>query len=91
MKKRLREMAEELIKVAAIRQLKSAPELSLPHGAWEEFVARFPYEETDDQMASIEAVVADLAAGRPMQTVWSAATSASARPRRPCARLSSQR
>ena len=66
MKKRLREMAEELIKVAALRQLKAAPQITPPHGAWEEFVARFPYEETDDQMASIDAVIEDLAAGRPM-------------------------
>ncbi len=66
LKKRLREIASELIKVAALRQLKEAPVVEPPHGAYDEFVARFPYEETEDQAASIDAVVADLATGRPM-------------------------
>jgi transcription-repair coupling factor (superfamily II helicase) len=66
LKRRLREIASELIKIAALRQLREAPVLAPPHGAYEEFVARFPYEETDDQAASIEAVLGDLASGRPM-------------------------
>ncbi len=66
LKKRLREMAAELIKIAALRQLREAPALAPPQGAYDEFVARFPYEETEDQAASIEAVLGDLQAGRPM-------------------------
>ncbi|MBA4132375.1 MAG: transcription-repair coupling factor [Hyphomicrobium sp.] len=66
LKNRLREIAGELIKIAALRQLKEAPAVSPPTGAWDEFVARFPYEETEDQALSIEAVLADLASGRPM-------------------------
>jgi transcription-repair coupling factor (superfamily II helicase) len=66
LKKRLREMAAELIKIAALRQLREAPALAPPTGAYDEFVARFPYEETEDQAASIEAVLADLQSGRPM-------------------------
>jgi transcription-repair coupling factor (superfamily II helicase) len=66
LKKRLREIASELIKIAAMRQLKEAPVLAPPAGDYEEFVARFPYEETDDQLTSIEAVLGDLASGRPM-------------------------
>jgi transcription-repair coupling factor (superfamily II helicase) len=66
LKKRLKEIAAELIKLAAMRQLKEAPVLAAPQGHYDEFVARFPYEETEDQAASIEAVVGDLAAGRPM-------------------------
>jgi transcription-repair coupling factor (superfamily II helicase) len=66
LKKRLREIASELIKIAALRQLREAPALAPPHGAYDEFVARFPYEETDDQAASIEAVLGDLNSGRPM-------------------------
>ncbi len=66
LKKRLREIAAELIKIAALRQLKEAPAISSPEGAYDEFVARFPYEETEDQATSIEAVLGDLAAGRPM-------------------------
>lgn len=66
LKKRLREIASELIKIAAMRQLKEAPAVAPPDGAYDEFVARFPYEETEDQAASIEAVVGDLGSGRPM-------------------------
>ncbi len=66
LKQRLREIASELIKIAALRQLKEAPALAPPQGAYEEFVARFPYDETEDQEASIEAVLGDLNSGRPM-------------------------
>ncbi|WP_245454148.1 transcription-repair coupling factor [Aquabacter cavernae] len=66
MKKRIREMAGELIKIAAARQLSEAPRLVPTAGLYDEFRARFPYEETEDQEAAIEAVLDDLAAGRPM-------------------------
>ncbi len=66
LKQRLLEMAAELIKVAAKRQIREAPVLVPPAGAYDEFVARFPFEETDDQHASIDAVNDDLAAGKPM-------------------------
>ena len=66
LKKRLREIANELIKIAALRQLREAPAISPPTGAYDEFVARFPYEETEDQASSIDAVIEDLASGKPM-------------------------
>ncbi len=66
LKKRLKEIASELIKIAALRQLKEAPALIPATVPYEEFEARFPYEETEDQAASIDAVVADLGSGRPM-------------------------
>jgi len=66
LKQRIRDMAEKLIKVAAMRELRTAPILSLPEGTYDEFAARFPYEETEDQVTSIDAVLEDLASGRPM-------------------------
>jgi len=66
MKQRLREMAEQLIRIAAARTMRSVPPISPPEGAFEEFCARFPYEETDDQDQAIEAVLEDLASGTPM-------------------------
>ena len=66
LKQRLREIASELIKVAALRQLRQAPAMAPPEGAFDEFVARFPYDETEDQATSIDAVLADLASGKPM-------------------------
>ena len=66
MKNRIREIAGELIKVAAERQLREAPLLTIEPGFYDEFSARFPYDETDDQQAAIAAVLADLNSGRPM-------------------------
>ena len=66
MKKRIREMASELIKIAAQRQLGEAPKLVPAMGLYDEFRARFPYEETDDQEAAIDSVLDDLASGHPM-------------------------
>jgi transcription-repair coupling factor (superfamily II helicase) len=66
MKNRIREMAGELIKIAAERQLRQAPQLAVGAGLYDEFCAGFPYEETDDQQAAISAVLGDLSSGRPM-------------------------
>ncbi len=66
LKQRLREMAGELIKIAAARAMKEAPRHVPPQGLYDEFAARFPYEETEDQDNAIQAVFDDLAAGRPM-------------------------
>jgi transcription-repair coupling factor (superfamily II helicase) len=66
MKKRIREIADELIKTAAARLLKTAPALIPPEGIYDDFAARFPYDETEDQLNAIEAVAGDLGSGRPM-------------------------
>jgi transcription-repair coupling factor (superfamily II helicase) len=65
-KERLREMAEGLIRIAAERATKHTEEMEPPHGVFDEFCARFPYEETDDQLAAIGDVLEDLAGGKPM-------------------------
>ena len=66
MKQRIRDMAGELIRVAASRQLREAPSLMPAEGAWDEFCARFPFVETEDQTRAIADVLEDMAAGRPM-------------------------
>jgi len=66
LKSRIRDMANELIKIAAERKLHAAPELAVGAGLYDEFCAGFPYEETDDQQAAIDTTMHDLAAGRPM-------------------------
>ncbi|ETD84488.1 transcription-repair coupling factor [Rhodobacter capsulatus] len=66
LKERIRQIADRLMRIAAERLLRPAPILEAAHHDWEAFAARFPYTETDDQMAAIEDVVTDLAAGRPM-------------------------
>ncbi len=66
LKERIREIADRLMRVAAERALRHAPILEAPHSIWEAFAARFPYQETDDQLAAIADVVADLEKGSPM-------------------------
>ncbi len=66
LKKRIREMAERLIRIAAERALRRAPILEPPPGSWDAFSARFPYQETDDQLGAIGDVLGDLASGLPM-------------------------
>ena len=66
LKERIREMADKLIRIAAERALRKAPVMDPPPYAWEEFSARFPYQETDDQLRAIEDVMEDLHSGQPM-------------------------
>ncbi len=66
LKNRIRDMAEQLIKVAAERQLREGTVIDAPHGVYEEFCARFPYGETEDQEKAIADVMEDLTRGRPM-------------------------
>ena len=66
LKERIREMADRLIRVAAERALRRAPILEPPPGMWDAFAARFPYEETDDQLRAIGDVMSDMTAGSPM-------------------------
>ena len=66
LKERIREMADRLIRIAAERALRKAPILEPPPGMWDAFSARFPYEETDDQLSAIQAVIEDLTSGSPM-------------------------
>ncbi|VDC31926.1 transcription-repair coupling factor [Pseudogemmobacter humi] len=66
LKERIREIADRLMRIAAERALRSAPILETPHSAWEAFAARFPWPETEDQLAAIQDVVADLEKGSPM-------------------------
>lgn len=65
-KKRILEMAAELLQIAAARELKKADPLATGDGLYEEFAARFPYDETDDQLNAIEDVLGDLSSGKPM-------------------------
>ncbi|WP_041374058.1 transcription-repair coupling factor [Phenylobacterium zucineum] len=65
-KERLREMADGLIRIAAERATKATDAVEPPQGVFDEFCARFPYEETEDQLMAIGDVLEDLAGGKPM-------------------------
>ncbi len=65
-KKRLKDMADALLKVAAARSLKRTDPMFVPEGLYNEFSAGFSYTETDDQLRAIENVTEDLSSGKPM-------------------------
>jgi transcription-repair coupling factor (superfamily II helicase) len=65
-KARLRDMAEGLIALAAKRALRVGEAITPPQGLFDEFCARFPYDETDDQLNAIGDVLEDLGKGVPM-------------------------
>lgn len=65
LKKRIRDMAERLIAVAAERTVRRGDIFNPPPGLFEEFCARFPYAETEDQARAITDTLDDLASGRP--------------------------
>jgi len=66
LKDRIRDMAEELIRVAASRELKDASRINVEAGEFDEFAARFAFTETDDQARAIDDTLKDLAGSRPM-------------------------
>ncbi|MEZ4290249.1 MAG: transcription-repair coupling factor [Myxococcota bacterium] len=65
-KSSLRNMAGELLSMHAARELAPGYAFSERDAPLEEFEAAFPYEETPDQMAAIDDVLADMHEGKPM-------------------------
>jgi transcription-repair coupling factor (superfamily II helicase) len=65
-KQRIRDIAAHLMKVAAQRAIRESEPLTAPAGLFDEFCARFPYAETEDQQRAIDDVLADIASGKPM-------------------------
>jgi len=66
LKQRIRDMADQLIGLAAARATRPAPQLAAPGALYDAFCAGFPYVETDDQARAIDEALADLDAGRAM-------------------------
>jgi transcription-repair coupling factor (superfamily II helicase) len=63
-KQRITEMADKLIAIAAARQVQHGEPLLATQGVYDEFCARFPYPETEDQARAIDDTITDLASGR---------------------------
>lgn len=66
LKERIREIAHELLRTAAQRALRQASVMVPEKAAYDTFAEGFPWQETEDQEAAIEDVLADLAEGKPM-------------------------
>ena len=65
-KKKIKQIAEKLIKVAAERKLINTNKVFIQNDVFQEFCNRFPYEETPDQLQAIKDVIEDLSTGNPM-------------------------
>lgn len=65
-KKDLFAMADKLLDIASQRLLNKTDRILAPHGLYQEFCARFPYAETEDQLRTIQEIETDLAKGTPM-------------------------
>jgi transcription-repair coupling factor (superfamily II helicase) len=65
-KQRIKDIAQALLKIAAQRAIRESEPVQRPEGLYDEFCARFPYAETEDQLKAIDEVMTDLASGRPM-------------------------
>lgn len=63
------ELARELLKIYAQREMASAFSFSPPDRMYREFEAAFPYEETPDQAQAIEEVLTDMQNERPMDRI----------------------
>ncbi|RZJ96576.1 MAG: DEAD/DEAH box helicase [Brevundimonas sp.] len=58
--------AARMVEMAKVRETATTPAVTPPKAAYARFTSRFPFPESVDQLAAIDAVLADLASGRPM-------------------------
>ena len=66
---KVRDVAAELLEIQAKRQARAGLALEVDRALYEPFAATFPFEETPDQHAAIEAVIRDLSSSQPMDRV----------------------
>ncbi|MDG2482631.1 MAG: CarD family transcriptional regulator, partial [Alphaproteobacteria bacterium] len=66
LKERITEMAGDLLKIAAERKTQPGPPMRATQGLYQEFCARFPFQETEDQEKAIGEIMDDLGSGRAM-------------------------
>ena len=65
-KKSIRDLAEELVSIYAAREVLERQPFTPPDRAYEEFCSTFEFEETPDQVRTIEDVLADMDGAKPM-------------------------
>ncbi|GAB3374626.1 transcription-repair coupling factor [Lysobacter rhizosphaerae] len=66
---KVRDVAAELLEIQAKRRARAGLAIDIDRAMYEPFAAAFPFEETPDQHAAIEAVIRDLASSQPMDRV----------------------
>ena len=65
-KKRIRDIADKLIQLEAKRKLSNAPIIEINESFFNEFNSHFPFDETDDQLNTLDSIYSDLEKGIPM-------------------------
>lgn len=63
---RVRDVAAELLELNAKRAAREGQSFAIDRDAYRNFAEGFPFEETPDQLAAIDAVLADMRARQPM-------------------------
>ena len=66
LKKRIKDLADQLIKTAAIRKNKVSDKFIVDNAIYNDFASQFPFELTGDQQETIDHVYNDLSLGKPM-------------------------
>ncbi len=66
---KVRDVAAELLEIQARRRARAGLALDIDRAMYEPFAAGFPFEETPDQLAAIEATLRDLQSSQPMDRV----------------------
>ncbi len=66
---KVRDVAAELLEIQARRRARAGLALQVDRAMYEPFAAGFPFEETPDQLAAIDATLRDLASSQPMDRV----------------------
>ncbi|MDO0864286.1 transcription-repair coupling factor [Xanthomonas campestris pv. campestris] len=66
---KVRDVAAELLEIQARRRARAGLALQVDRAMYEPFAAGFPFEETTDQLAAIDATLRDLGSSQPMDRV----------------------
>ena len=66
---KIRDVAAELLEIQARRRAQHGLAISIDRSMYEPFAAQFPFEETPDQIAAIQATLDDLSNNQPMDRV----------------------
>ena len=65
-KEKIRDVAENLVRIASERKLGKASKLSCNINDYNDFISKFEYYETDDQLEAIKDVLKDINSEKPM-------------------------
>ncbi len=68
-RKKAYDVAAELLQVQSLRESHAGVRMQVPESDYAAFAARFPYQETPDQLKAIDTVMDDLSSPQPMDRI----------------------